>query len=78
MLERGESLDALVKQSDILQEDAKVFRKKSRVMLRQQQRKYYIRILIIVGIVATLSVLASIGICGVGLRYCRASDKGDN
>ena len=72
LLERGENLDALLDKSDLLQEDAKVFKKKSRVMLRQQQRKYYVRIFIIVCIVAVLSFLASIGICGVGYKYCRA------
>lgn len=76
LLERGENLETLLQQSDLLQEDAQVFKKKSRIMLRRQQRKYYIRIAIIVFIVATLSFLASIGICGVGLKYCRRSSSG--
>ena len=72
LLERGEQLDTLLNRSDLLQEDAKVFKKKSRVMLRQQKRRYYARIVTIVCIVAGLSFLASIGICGVGFKYCRA------
>lgn len=73
LLERGENLEALLDKSDFLQEEAVVFKKKSRIMLRQQRRKYYIRIAIIVSIVAGLSFLASLGICGVGYKYCRAS-----
>lgn len=78
LLERGENLEALLDKSNWLQEDAKVFKKKSRVMLQQQRRKYYVRIFIIVCIVAGLSLLASIGICGVGMKYCRRSSNDNN
>ena len=77
LLERGEQLDTLLDRSDLLKEDAKVFKKKSRVMVRQQKRKYYARVAVIVGIVAILSFVASIGICGVGYKYCRANHSGD-
>lgn len=79
LLERGNQLDELLDKSDLLQQDAKVFKKKSRVMLRQQSRRYYLRVVIIVCIVAVLSFLASIGICGVGYKYCRAKlNDGDS
>ena len=77
LLERGENLEALLDKSNFLQEDAKVFKKKSRVLLRTQQRKYFVQIFILVCIVAGLSLLASIGICGVGLKYCRSKANGD-
>ena len=76
LLERGENLEALLDKSDLLQEEANVFKKKSRVMLQRQRRKYYIRIAVIVAIVAGLSFLASLGICGMGYKYCRASREG--
>ena len=78
MLERGENLEILLDKTDMLQQDAMVFRKKSRRMLQQQRRKYYIRIFIMFCVFALFIFLVSLGICGAGYKYCRARDSNNN
>lgn len=77
LLERGENVDSLLTKSDMLNEDAKVFKKKSGVMLRQQRRKYWLRKAVMGVIIILLVLWATIGVCGVGLHYCRIRENGN-
>jgi vesicle-associated membrane protein 7 len=75
LLERGDTVDSLLAKSDMLNEDAKVFKKKSGVMLRQQRRKYWLRKAVLAVIILLLITWATIGVCGVGLHYCRIREN---
>ena len=75
VLAQGEDLEKLVEKSNWLQNDAKVFKKRSSVVLARQRRKYRVKFLIYIGISVTVAtvliVLGMVGICGVGLEQCR-------
>lgn len=76
LMERGEKFDHLVQKSDSLVEDAQVFKKRARTIDRKRKRKICLTRTIcgscIVFMVLVLLLAALIGICGLGLGYCRA------
>jgi uncharacterized membrane protein YgcG len=77
LMERGESLDVLADRSDVLRQDASVFKKKSNRMKNKMQRKWLCMMAIVAAIVLVLLYLVVVGVCGVGLDYCRSSSSGD-
>ena len=80
LLEREQKLDSLLAKTSVMQQDAQIFKRRSNRMARQQGRKnvFYICISVLVAII--LLYMGMIGICGVGLKYCRTSqaNMGDN
>lgn len=74
MLERADRLDKLVDQSESLEEDAAVFRRKSSVHRRRQQRKYWFKQIVLVAlcmIVFSLFLyITTISICGAKMQRC--------
>jgi vesicle-associated membrane protein 7 len=77
LLERGENIETLLDKTDALQQDAQIFRRKSRIMLQRQRRKYYIRVFVIFCIFVIFIFLSSLGVCGHGYKYCRRSESND-
>jgi vesicle-associated membrane protein 7 len=76
LMERGEKFDYLVQKSDALVEDAQVFKKRARIMDHKRKRKICMTQAVcgcfIFIMILTLVLAATVGICGVGLQYCRA------
>jgi len=75
LLERGEKLDKLVQQSHELEEDAQIFKKRAVVMKARQQRRYWVKSLLLFTIMAVIFGLVvyivTIAICGEDLEVCR-------
>jgi hypothetical protein len=73
VLDNQQRIEKLLLTSEVMREDAMVFRKKSRVMRKSSQKKNWcITICLIVIIVAGI-FLATLGVCGTGFHYCRAA-----
>ncbi|GKY97467.1 hypothetical protein MPSEU_000705100 [Mayamaea pseudoterrestris] len=78
VLDNQQRMEKLLHTSEVMREDALVFRKKSRVMRKHGQRKNWcITVCIIVMVVAGI-FLAALGACGTGFRYCRAATAADD
>jgi vesicle-associated membrane protein 7 len=73
LMERGESLDAMALKSDAMQQDASIFKKKSNRMRNKMRRKWICMMAIVAAVVLVLMYLIVVGVCGVGLDYCRSS-----
>jgi vesicle-associated membrane protein 7 len=71
LLERGENLDDLLVKSEGLEKDAAVFKKKSVVIRRRTQRKYYFWMGIYISIGIVFVYMFTVGVCGEGFQYCR-------
>jgi vesicle-associated membrane protein 7 len=76
LMERGEKFDHLVQKSDALVEDAQIFKKRARIIDRKRRRKTCMTRAICGSLICIMILVllfsAVIGICGVGLTYCRA------
>jgi len=75
ILERGEKFDGILAKSEKLNEDANVFRKKSRAAKRMMQRKYYFWFVVFAVVLLAFLYIVVMGVCGAGLKRCRASDN---
>ena len=73
ILERGQRFDGILAKSDKLNADADVFRKKSREAKRILQRRYYFWIAVFAVVVLFFLYIVVVGVCGAGLKRCRAS-----
>lgn len=75
LLERGDDLSRLSRKSDAMQEDVSIFRRNASRNRRRQARRMYLTVAAGAFIVIVLLILLSLGICGVGYRYCRHTES---
>jgi hypothetical protein len=75
LMERGENIDALASKSDHMREDASIFKRQSTRMRNKLRRKWICMMALGAAIVLVLMYLIVIGICGVGLDYCKSSSS---
>lgn len=78
ILERGEKFENLLTQSETLNQDAQVFKKRSKAARGMMQRRYYFTYTILVFIVAVFLYMTVVSTCGLRLEYCRASSRNSN
>lgn len=78
LLERGDNLEKMQRKSEQMEKDVAVFKKRSVVLRRKTQRKYYFSVIMLSIIVFAIIYLSTIGICGAGFQYCKPSGKGGN
>jgi vesicle-associated membrane protein 7 len=78
ILQRGEKFDTLLTQSETLNKDAQVFKKKSKAAKVMMQRKYYFWYAILAFILAVFLYMTVVSACGLRLEYCRASSQNNN
>jgi hypothetical protein len=73
LMERGENIDAMADKSDMMRQDASIFKKRSLRMRNKMRRKWVCMMAIAAAIVLVLIYLVVAGICGVELDYCLSS-----
>lgn len=78
ILERGVKFENLLIQSENLNQDAQVFKKRSKAARGMMQRRYYFTYAILVFIVAVFLYMTVVSTCGFRLEYCRASSRNSN
>lgn len=76
MLNRGENLDQLVDQSEALEMETKVFRKRTDNLKKQMKSKSHIYTIILVFFVLVLCFAIAASICGGDFSRCRGSSSG--
>jgi vesicle-associated membrane protein 7 len=78
ILERGERFENLLTQSETLNQDAQVFKKRSKAARGMMQRRYYFTYAILVFIVGVFLYMTVVSTCGLRLEYCRASSRNNS
>lgn len=83
MLERADALEELVDKSETLEEDAAVFKRKSTVIRKRQQRKFWFKKMILAALFtigfSMFLYVTTISVCGARLQYCtRKRSNGDD
>lgn len=83
MLERADRLDKLVDQSESLEEDAAMFKRKSTLYRRRHQRKYWFKKMVLAALITVVLSMflyvTTIAVCGAKLQYCRrGKSSGEN
>lgn len=74
VMERGESLDVLVQQTDDMLQDVQVFNKRSSQLKRKVQMEYYSYKLLAVAFVVLVLYLAVGSLCGYGMQCVWSSE----
>jgi hypothetical protein len=74
MLERSDALEELVDKSETLEEDAAVFRRKSTVVRRRHQRKFWFKRMVLAALFligfSMFLYVTTVAFCGARLQYC--------
>ena len=78
VLDNQQRMEKLLVTSEIMREDAMVFRRKSRVMLKSSRRKNWCVTIAVVIVLIVVIFMATLGVCGTGFRYCRAAAAADS
>lgn len=79
LLEREGKLDRLVEKSESARRDSLVFKKRSIILKKQNQQKYYKFYALLAGLILAIIYTILIASCGFRFQRCRAreSDGGD-
>jgi Synaptobrevin len=77
LVRRGNALEKLHRQSVSLEQDAAIFKKKSKVLKRTQQQKYYCVSAGCLVVLLFVSYVLVVTFCGIGLTHCRPDDDDD-
>jgi hypothetical protein len=73
VLDNQQRMEKLLATSEVMREDALVFRRKSQRVLQSTKKKNWCLTIVAVVAVTIGIYLAVLGACGKGLRYCRAA-----
>lgn len=78
VLENQQKFEALIAKSDIMKEDAIIFKKKSNVLKVTTRNKAYCYSVMFFLLILTVTMLGLITFCGQGMQYCRVGHYRSN
>lgn len=78
LMERGEHFETILERSDDLENQAQVFRKRSKIVKRYYKHKHYRQLAVYTGIIVVIvgfiAFLSFVRVCGIDLSKCKAHD----